>query len=74
MCVCVCVCGGGGGGGGVIIGLVSPYVFINVFNNYCDKYVARSGILVARSGVEVVSKWCRSGSHWAIAPFSNARL
>ena len=53
--VCVCVCGGGGGGDNR--GLVSPYVFINVFNNFCDKYVARSG-------VEVVSKWCRSGSQW----------
>ena len=47
----------------MIIWLVSPYVFINVFNNYCDKYVARSGVEVARSG-----------SHWVIAPFSNARL
>ena len=34
---------------GVIIELVSPYVFINVFNIYCCKYGARSGVEVAHS-------------------------
>ena len=34
---------------GVIIELVSPYVFINVFNIYCGKYGARSGVEVAHS-------------------------